>query len=237
MNHSVRCGSPAFGVPLMKFTLTYDGELPASGNSSRKPEKKWEIRKQISPQLDELWHSHPALLRAMSMRVMPKKAQVYLQEEHHFNPVIYKEQGLRPDEFDLCASIEVKNPKTAKAVNFRPLVRRNHALACSLKILFMRREPVGSVYNRGDGGGGDLDNRVKTLLDALSVPAIEQVMDWDEKHLYCLLEDDALVTGLSIETSRLLARPGHSESEVRLVVDVDVRITDARAYNTFFLGD
>jgi hypothetical protein len=37
----------------MKFTLAYDGELPASGNSP-KPEAKWNIRNQIHPQLTEL---------------------------------------------------------------------------------------------------------------------------------------------------------------------------------------
>ncbi len=38
-------------VNLMKFTLTFDGEMPATGNSSRKCAAKWQIRKAFHPQL------------------------------------------------------------------------------------------------------------------------------------------------------------------------------------------
>lgn len=57
--------------------------------------------------------------------------------------------------------------------------------------------------------GGDIDNRLKTLLDALSVPKDGQVPSgevWEpgEDPFHCLLEDDNLVTGLSISVDRLL---------------------------------
>jgi hypothetical protein len=38
----------------MKFTLTYDGSLPASANKP-KNEDKWRIRKELAPQLKDLW--------------------------------------------------------------------------------------------------------------------------------------------------------------------------------------
>ena len=211
----------------MKFTLTYDGQLPSTGNSSKKVEEKWAIRNQISPQLKELWITHPALLRATRYRVMPKSTNVQFLDAHHsiIEPPV-RSAAVSENQIDLCASIKRGN------VNFHPLVRETFALACSLKILFMRKEAVGRVYQ-----GGDLDNRIKTLLDALSIPTPEQVMNVPETDMYCLLEDDSLVTGLSVETRRLLSRPGYPENEVRLIIDVDVRITDTRIYNTFFLGD
>jgi hypothetical protein len=42
-------------------------------------------------------------------------------------------------------------------------VRNSFALHCGLKVLFLRKEPPGKVYQ-----GGDIDGRIKTLLDALN---------------------------------------------------------------------
>jgi hypothetical protein len=54
---------------------------------------------------------------------------------------------------------------------------------------------------------------------------------------YSLAEDDKFVTGLSVRTARLLGRPGVPDTTVRLVIDVDVRVTHPRAYNYWFLGN
>lgn len=130
---------------------------------------------------------------------------------------------------DLCALVPRGNR------SFKPLVRKSFALNCGLKITFLRNGPAGKVYQ-----GGDLDNRLKTLLDSLSVPPHAEHVLTDaaiDDPIYCLVEDDSLITGISIETERLLARPGASESEVRLIIEVDVRVSDSRIYNYSFLGD
>ena len=49
-------------LPIMKFTLTFEGDLPASGNKP-KPDAVWRIRKAIHPQLCELFATHPTSLR------------------------------------------------------------------------------------------------------------------------------------------------------------------------------
>jgi hypothetical protein len=87
-----------------------------------------------------------------------------------------------------------------------------------------------------------MDNRLKTLFDALSVPVNEQQVikdddDNDGAPMHCLLEDDSLIRGLSVETHRLLARPDASDHEVVLVIEVDIRVAQARPYNQLFLGD
>jgi hypothetical protein len=100
--------------------------------------------------------------------------------------------------------------------------------------MFLRKESPGKIYQ-----GGDLDNRLKTLFDALAIPNVDQIIRGDdfESPIYCLLEDDSLIASLSVETHRLLSQPNASDHEVRLLIEVDVRVTNSRFYNQAFLGD
>ena len=102
------------------------------------------------------------------------------------------------------------------------------------KILFLRKENPGRVYQ-----GGDLDNRLKTLFDALSIPNDSQILQDKtiDDPICCLLEDDSLIKRIDVDTQRLLSRPNSSQHEVSLVIEVDVRVTEARLYNHPFLGD
>lgn len=136
--------------------------------------------------------------------------------------------GIADKWVDLCKEIEVGGRK------FLPLIRNSLALQCALKIIFLRKEEPGKVYQ-----GGDLDNRIKTLFDALSVPNSDQIEEDSAVRdpIYCLLENDCLISGPSVETHRLLSRPDSEIDEVRLIIEVDVRVTRARAYNQVFLGE
>ena len=81
--------------------------------------------------------------------------------------------------------------------------------------------------------------RFKTLLDALCIPPINQVIEEDTSiadPIHCLLEDDSRIIALDVQTEQLLSRPGSSESEVRSVVEVDVRVAQMHIYNAQFLG-
>jgi len=68
MRSSIRMGEGPNGLPIMKFTLTYDGELRSNG----RPKHKWRIRNQISPQLNELWEMNPVLQHVERYRKVPK---------------------------------------------------------------------------------------------------------------------------------------------------------------------
>lgn len=217
------------GIPLVKFTLTYDGELPSSGNGSKKVRDKWAIRKQFDPQLRELWELSPALHLAKTHSIVPATGGFWMIDTHHSDPNIVATKVMKEGDIDLCAQIEREGRK------FFPLVRESFALMCGLKILFLRKEKPGHVYQ-----GGDLDNRIKTLLDALCIPSAQQVIAEDATitdPIHCLMEDDSRIMSLSIETERLLSKAGSSESEVRLVIEVDVRVTQMHIYNAQFLGD
>jgi hypothetical protein len=221
----------------MKFTLTYDGSLPASANKG-KSQAKWDIRKALHPQLKDLWTSHPALRAVEENKHFPKTGGTGLRQVHHLypDPVIPTGLGVEsaPQEIlDLCEPINKHSANDYDAW-FRPLVRETYALHCGLKILFLRKEHPGKIYQ-----GGDIDGRIKALLDALTMPQhVEQVSGSSTKFdpIYCLLEEDSLVSGLQVETERLLTDQNYSKDFVRLIIEVDVRVRQATIYNQSFLG-
>jgi hypothetical protein len=216
----------------MKLTLTFEGELPSTGNNPRKAsEKKWNIRRAFHPQLAEAVQIHPALNAAMEHgTVIPPNGQVMvLSQYHHSDPMDKVPPDGGPGFRNLCAPIKVGDR------SFIPLVRESLALGCELKILFLRREDPGALILQD----GDLDNRIKTLFDALRVPSeAELIQDPTiDGPIYCLLESDTLVTGLTIKTDRLLTGANKSPHEAHLVIEADIRVLQARLYNLAFLGD
>jgi hypothetical protein len=84
--------------------------------------------------------------------------------------------------------------------------RATSDLSQSWDVLILRPEQPGAISR-----GADIDNRLKTLFDALRYPDKSQEIpaDWrpvvGEDPLFCLLEDDRLVTRVNVETDRLLA--------------------------------
>ena len=94
------------------------------------------------------------------------------------------------------------------AFTFVPIIAERLAHVATLGITLLTPEEPGRAVTQA----GDLDNRVKTLLDALRVPKSVGELPKDDRPLedetpfYCLLEDDALVSGLSVVSDRLLGR-------------------------------
>lgn len=232
MHSAISHGDRPYGLQFMKFTMTYDGSLPSSGNKP-KNDAKWEIRKKLHPQLKDLWANHPALREVHENRHFPKTGGAQIAQVHHLHPgpildTARRIQGPRPELLDLCEPIDKHGSW------FRPLVRESYALHCGLKILFLRKEKPGKIYQ-----GGDLDGRIKTILDALTMPQHkEQVLEKTDENnpIFCLLEDDSLVSGVSVESERLLTDDNHPVDFVRLVIEVDVRVRQAMIYNQSFLG-
>ena len=65
----------------------------------------------------------------------------------------------------------------------------------------------------------------------------EQILDKTTFHnpINCLVEDDSLISGLNVETERLLAPDNSAPNFVRLIIEVDVRVKSATIYNQSFL--
>jgi hypothetical protein len=81
---------------------------------------------------------------------------------------------------------------------------------------------------------GDIDNRLKTIFDALSMPRnVQQVPSGratePDGRPFCLLEDDKLVTRVNVTNDRLLsARPMSQEALVLIRVQpLAFRVTTA----------
>jgi len=112
---------------------------------------------------------------------------------------------------------------------FIPLLTAHRGLACALDILFLRRDAPGRVIQ-----GGDIDNRLKVLFDGLRIPVDcgEIPNSWipeeNEKPLFCLLDDDKIITTLNVTTDRLLSPMGDGEAvnDVELIIKVSAIITD-----------
>lgn len=225
----IRAGA-IWGLPIMKFTLTFEGSLPPSANKS-KAEGVWRIREHFHPQFLDLWDSHPALKTVMAQRLFPEAGgTLLLTGGHHSSAKRTKAfaSGSSTRKMDLCAPFE------KHGVNFVPLIRETFALHCGLKVIFLRKEPPGRVYQ-----GGDLDGRLKTLVDALAMPQHKEQVFKSEttpNPIYCLLEDDSMVSGLDVQSERLLTDQNHPKDYARLIIEVDVRVREARAYNLPFLG-
>lgn len=214
----------------MKITLTYDGLLPSNGG----PAAKADIRAKIHPQLAELWEISPVLGTVNTNRMYPAgRGAVVPTERHHSEgrtatpTTTAATTAWQQPRLDLCAPIRVGQ------CDYIPLVRESLALRCALKILFMRKEPPGRLLNRGD-----IDNRLKTLFDALSIPHSDQEARCPAAFnpTYTLLENDRDIVAIDVDTRQLLSRPGAHSNEVRLIIDVDIRVAEARSYNHPFLG-
>jgi len=106
---------------------------------------------------------------------------------------------------------------------YAPLVCERLELLAELDILLLRPERPGRIVT----GAADIDNQLKTLLDALSIPSQSQAISptarpsTTAEPTYTLLSDDKLVSRLNVETDRLLG-PTTTDS-VRLTIRVSLR--------------
>ncbi len=107
---------------------------------------------------------------------------------------------------------------------FAPLISQRIHLVAELDIQVLWPQEPGAIIT----SGGDIDNRLKTLLDAFKMPSEPTALPpgasphSDENPFFCLLEDDSLVTRLAVDTDRLL-EPVTSLSEVELWIRVRTR--------------
>jgi hypothetical protein len=121
---------------------------------------------------------------------------------------------------------------------FVPLVTKNLQLLCGLEILFLRPDTPGAILK-----SGDIDNRLKTLFDALRLPSDGAELGGysspgdDEDPLFCLLEDDCLISKVSVETDALLEPIGEgvNANDARIVITVTLRPYITNVYNLMFV--
>jgi hypothetical protein len=134
---------------------------------------------------------------------------------------------------------ELGNRYARCGFRFVPLISDYFTVAAALDILFLRRDGPGSIVR----SGGDIDNRIKVLFDALRMP---QTCDElcgdspgpDEEPFFCLLEDDKLISKVQIETNWLLTpvAPNERLHDVQLVIRVNTVASGAPHYTAAFFS-
>jgi hypothetical protein len=170
-----------------------------------RPEHKHDLRRRFHLQLKQLWDQRP--LNEI------KDVLLYAQGAHSVYNVI------RP-----------LGPFT-----FAPLVSGKMCAVAELSITLLRPEPPGRLITQH----GDIDNRLKTLFDSLTIPIhanqIEGYIPGDgEDPFFCLLEDDNLVTAVSVRTEQLLEPDNTTPSLVEVLIAVRTRVTREVWGNTIF---
>jgi hypothetical protein len=196
----------------MDFVLYYRGPLPANGDAKQ----KHRIREHFHRQLKTLWASPPfdRWLKAASDASGREAGE-------GASPTIAQWMKLRAF------------PSLIKVVEghqYLPLVCVKLCAVAQLDLTLLRPEPAGRIVTQG----GDIDNRIKTLLDALKVPDSNQgrqaIIGTPETPFHCLLEDDNLITRLSVRTDHLL-EPPMQPNEVVAILHVKTCRTMELPYN------
>jgi hypothetical protein len=188
----------------VEFTLYYRGPLKPNGS----PTHKHKIRQGFHSQVKELWN-HPPLNRHPE----------FLDPSHEPTGIGGNIVVTKHEEGSVVRSVG--------AYKFASVVHSALDLVADLTITFLRPEAPGKIITKG----GDLDNRIKTLLDALKMPSEPQALPQgssptteQKPFFFCLLEDDYLITSLNIKSDRLL-EPNVAPSEVVLLIHVRTRPT------------
>lgn len=193
---------------MVEFRLTYEGQLLGSSRTDTRAQHKHEIRRVFHSQLKRLWQVSPYLqgltdppieLLEINLQGIARRPRVHALAER----------------FSRCG------------YNFVPLVTGDLGITfVGLEILFLRTDPPGNVIQ-----SGDIDNRLKTLFDAFRLPSDKNELGgYDapgdgETPFYCLLEDDKMISKVSVETDVLLESVGPQigPHDVRLLIKVSLQ--------------
>lgn len=215
--------------PAMRFRLTYEGPLLSSkppqcpGDRDRRIEHKHDIRRRFHQQLKALWEGNRSL---RELRYPPKSLLPVLPDRAKD---VWEAHPRAAENLTLP---EILGPTFGHdGYEYVPLVWREREMVCSLRILLLRRDGPEAV-----GPGRDIDNRIKTLIDALVMPSFRQGQprrngqplppQTGETPFFVLMDDDRQVDHLEVETDTAHefdpANPPN-EDYVRLVVTVEFR--------------
>lgn len=210
----------------MRFRLFYEGNFfasqgePKDNQIDRRASHKHELRRAFHFQLRDLWQERS-----------------FLREATTAGPVLGAPKG---EEKLLKDKLEEISP-VINDYRFVPIVHEKLNLTCSLNVLMMRRDRPGNRPGR-IFQSRDIDNRLKTLFDALKMPRDEGELGYnrpcgDDNPLFVLLQKDELISHVSVETDDLLnPPPGVHEAYARLLIDVTIQPYDVNMFNLSLAG-
>jgi hypothetical protein len=157
---------------------------------------------------------------------------------HNQLRTLWMQQPLSEQRY-LLESRQPQKPSLLRSLGafvFAPLVAQELNAVAELKVILLRPEPPGHLLTQG----GDIDNRLKTLFDALTMPRLmnalpkeEVAPSANESPFFCLLEDDNLVTSVSVRTEQLL-EPDVDKTMVDATIFIRTRTTRSTFKNSDF---
>lgn len=194
----------------VQFRLVYKGLLPS--DHKKRSDYAHRIRRALSPQLAELWRTQHVLRQYMKPTANDAEEARTVEPSKWTGPIKAQRMAEKYEH---------------RGYHFLPLIGETTfpwlSTACALDILFLRRDGPGGLID----SGGDIDNRMKVLFDALKMPTIggfdpKTGPTPEEDPLFILLEDDYLITEVKITSDRLLTPLADSEHkhEVELIIHV-----------------
>ena len=194
---------------VMRFPLSFEGSLPSSGN-------------------DDAAHPKPSKLKAV------------WEIRNAIHPQLGRLRQLRKafrgdDGASQMMLVTLNEPVAEDDHQFFPLVRPSLMLKCGLRIEMLVNHEIASVVTKT----GDLDNRLKTVIDGLRCPKgsheVKRYKQANTDPYHCLLADDALITSLHIDTYRHLAAPDAAPpNHVRLNIMVTIEPAENDVLNRPF---
>lgn len=193
----------------IEFRLIYEGPLRAERceeNASGRARDKHALRKHFHLQMRELWDVHPQLRELSRTRFFRKSITPASMATYPGPSVEQVHEVLKTEHGAKTWKDHIADEHVLYSGNrFIPLISERKGFTCALDILFLRRDNPGNLIENG----GDIDNRIKVLLDGLRMPRdLKELggfpIDPDEDPFYCLLEDDRLVSRISVTTDQLL---------------------------------
>lgn len=123
-------------------------------------------------------------------------------------------------------------------IDWNPIITPTLKMIAELDIQMLHPEIVGVART-------DVDNRVKTIMDGLRCPQNEhEIGENTPKNMgpiYTLLDDDHLVTKISVNTSHLLSKDlfknglNSVNEPVFMMIDVNVRVVEGTLDNLPFM--
>lgn len=126
----------------MEFTLYYQGRLKANGDRKH----KHHIRQYLHRQVKELWKQPP------------------LNEHRSLIDPSVEPAGIGGN-IIVTQHVRASVLRPVGAYNFASVLSSEIHLVADLTITYLRPGPPGALVQ-----GGDIDNRMKTLLDELKIP-------------------------------------------------------------------
>lgn len=115
--------------------------------------------------------------------------------------------------------------KSVGTHNFATVVCKEMSMYCELDLLILKSDISKGAF-------GDLDNKLKTIFDALRYPdKVQEIPSawkptFEQIPLICLLEDDDLITKFNVNVDRLLTE--NDKDDVLMIITVKVRGIGAR---------